>query len=161
MPIPEGTHTCTTCRGEGYTRTPPTLWERFCSWFDHRDFQNVDTTPIRKEKHVYINRKKDTSLTATILAFLLFPLSIILGGFVLTKLWAWFAVPVFPGLPLLTTGQGVGLNCLLGFAKVGLATTVWDKDDGEEMPLAVKLFGYCVVYVVALIGGYVVHLVIS
>ena len=40
--------------------------------------------------------------------------AIIVRGFVLTKLWGWFVVPVF-GLPALHIAAAVGLSLLLGY----------------------------------------------
>jgi hypothetical protein len=109
---------------------------------------------------VYI-KKKDTSWVELILAFILFPVAIIVGGFVLAQLWNWFVPTIFAAAPALTTGQGVGLHTLIGFVKVGLATTIWNRDkNGEPLPEAAKLFAIIILYGVMLLGGYIVHLVI-
>lgn len=37
---------------------------------------------------------------------------ILLEGYILSKMWLWFIVPVF-SLPVLTVGQAVGICCML------------------------------------------------
>lgn len=39
-------------------------------------------------------------------------LSMIYTGFVFTKLWGWFVIPVF-GLPMLTIAQAIGLTIVM------------------------------------------------
>lgn len=51
----------------------------------------------------------------TILAILaLIPIGIILNGWIISDMWEWFLVPIFPSLPLLSTGQAVGLGVITG-----------------------------------------------
>lgn len=62
--------------------------------------------------------KKDTSLTegcvALIVAFvIILPLTLLLKGWMLTKLWAMFIVPTF-GLPVLTYDMALGIALLIG-----------------------------------------------
>jgi hypothetical protein len=40
-------------------------------------------------------------------------LGILLKAFVLTKLWAWFIVPLFPGAPSLTMAQAYGIALVI------------------------------------------------
>lgn len=51
-------------------------------------------------------------LAAISLAALIIAASSILNGWVLTKLWAWFVVPVF-GLPALGVATAVGLGLIV------------------------------------------------
>jgi hypothetical protein len=143
MAKPEGAETCTACHGEGYFKPKPTTFNYL----------------LEEKKPVYTLKKKETSWAKTLLGLVLTPISILLGGFVLAQLWNWFVPPVFASMPMLTTGQGVGLNCVLGMFKVGLATTIWTKDDdGQEHSYAFKLFATCLAYVIMFVGGYIVHL---
>lgn len=45
---------------------------------------------------------------------ILFVLEILLNGYVLSKLWAWFMVPVFK-LPVLTVTAAIGISLCLTF----------------------------------------------
>lgn len=44
-------------------------------------------------------------------------LSMIYTGFVFTKLWVWFVIPVF-GLPVLTIAQAIGLTIVTRMATI-------------------------------------------
>lgn len=48
------------------------------------------------------------------------------GGFVLTKLWFWFAVPTFH-LPLLTLPNAIGLSILVGHMTSSPDFSIRDK----------------------------------
>lgn len=41
--------------------------------------------------------------------------SVLLNGWALSLLWAWFVVPTFPVLPVLTLGQAIGLASVVSF----------------------------------------------
>lgn len=143
MAKPDGAETCGSCHGEGYLKP------------------KVQTFDSLKEHNMYISRKKDRSRTEILLGVFMLPITVVVGGLVLAQLWNWFVPTVFESMPHLTTGQGVGLHTLIGFAKVGLATRDWNEKDGVEHPLAVKLFAISFVYVLMLLGGGFIHLIIS
>ena len=50
----------------------------------------------------------------SLIALLFMPLSILLHGFVLTKLWFWFMIPIF-NVPTLSIPQIYGLSILICF----------------------------------------------
>lgn len=52
---------------------------------------------------------------ATIFVFLVIIIAFIQEGFVLVKLWNWFALPLFPTLPTLNIPQAIGIGILVGF----------------------------------------------
>lgn len=65
-------------------------------------------------------KSKFTGTDALILTLSLpfvIPTSAVVGGFVLTKLWLWFAVPIF-SVQALTLLQAIGLSLLVGFFTV-------------------------------------------
>lgn len=51
----------------------------------------------------------------TIFVFLVIIIAFIQEGFVLVKLWNWFALPLFPTLPTLNIPQALGISILVGF----------------------------------------------
>ena len=53
-------------------------------------------------------------LLLILLGIILTPLALIWRGWVLTKLWAWFVVPVF-GLPALGIATAIGLSVVVGY----------------------------------------------
>ncbi len=78
--------------------------------------------------------------------------SLIFGGFVLLKLWLWFAVPLF-GFQPLSIPYSIGLLILIRFAtlnKVSLKKEdlgTWDRN-----------LTFMALYAVTLGLGYIVHL---
>lgn len=75
-------------------------------------------------------------------------LSMIYTGFVFTKLWGWFVIPVF-GLPVLTIAQAIGLTIVTRMATV--TQIVKDKKEWYEYlillilyPTFTLLFGWIV-----------------
>lgn len=54
-------------------------------------------------------------MIGTIIVFLVVVLGFIQEGFVLIKLWNWFALPLFPSLPNLNIPQAIGISMLVGF----------------------------------------------
>lgn len=158
MPIPNGAHTCGTCHGEGFTMDPPptpSLLERIRGWW------KTFSTPRPKEKpavRTSFSKKSESSFAESIVSlFILVPIGIVLGGFVLSKLWGWFIVPVFAMLPTLTVAQAVGVNTVLGFFKLGLATTIYD----EEVTIGIKTVGAILIYLLVLLFGWIIHLFIG
>lgn len=76
------------------------------------------------------------------------------SGFVLEKLWAWFAVPL--GAPAIGLGLAVGVNLLVNFF---LARPSKTKADAEYLGRAI---GFGVFEPVFALGiGYIVHLCIT
>ena len=68
------------------------------------------------------------------------PLSSILNGWVLTKLWAWFIVPTFDA-PMLGIAPAIGLSVIVGYLTQH-ASKSSDEDDkyrstGEKLAKAV------------------------
>jgi hypothetical protein len=74
----------------------------------------------------------------------LFLAAILARGFVLTVLWAWFAVPVF-GLPILGIAPALGLTVLFNYL-------LNHKKEGQS------LFGIFGGALAALSVGWVIHL---
>lgn len=54
-------------------------------------------------------------ISSGIVALALAPFLVALEGFVLSRLWAWFAAPTF-GLPVLSVVQAAGLALVIGLA---------------------------------------------
>lgn len=69
----------------------------------------------------------DNDGAAVLLTLLLMPLSIVWKGFVLTKLWAWFVVPL--GLPEIGIANAYGICLLL------VLFTVTKKPDSENVTM--------------------------
>jgi hypothetical protein len=57
-----------------------------------------------------------------VLLVLTWPLALVVDGWALKILWAWFIVPVFH-LPYLTIGQAIGIACVVGL--------LWHKPEKE------------------------------
>lgn len=79
-------------------------------------------------------------------------LGTIYGGFVFSKLWIWFVVPIF-ALPILTLTQAIGLTMVTRLAAMS-SLPKDDKDKGLlESALVAVLF-----YTIILFIGWVVQL---
>jgi len=77
-------------------------------------------------------------------------ISVVITGFVLSKLWFWFIVPVF-ALPELRLIEAIGLSFLISFVWHGKSDG--DTDDFVEHAL------YVIVYSLTMWGGgAIVHL---
>lgn len=85
------------------------------------------------------------------------------AGFVLSKLWVWFVVPVF-GLPAFSYMQAVGLMQVVSFAQVNLVAAIIrimpekekkDKDISSEIAMA--LVWLLFLYPLGLAVGYAWH----
>jgi hypothetical protein len=57
-------------------------------------------------------------------------IGIIIGGFILMKTWAWFIVPVFPTLPVLTLPQAIGISV---FYAILTAKRIDDDKDFDDI----------------------------
>jgi len=64
-----------------------------------------------------------------VLAVAVASLGIVWRGWVMTKLWAWFVVPVF-GLPALGLAAAIGLSLTIGFFTYQYSDTVQEKRKG-------------------------------
>lgn len=84
-----------------------------------------------------------------ILAFIgiicLIPLLILYGsmswGFVMTKLWMWFLLPVFPQMPHITFWQAVGLYIFLTLFKNHGSTAIKDEYKDKTTDWTTTLIG--------------------
>ena len=74
------------------------------------------------------------------------------SGFVLVRLWSWFAVPL--GAPALTLAPAIGVNLLASFL---VARGPGSKDNDWQ-----RIVSFAIFYpAVALLFGYFVHLFVS
>lgn len=92
-------------------------------------------------------------LMIAIMAVIAIPL-FALNGYVITKLWAWFIVPLF-GLPLLNIPQAIGLDLVVTF--LTFHQTVYNpepKDKKEKIQRGVQHFARPLF---VLLTGYIVH----
>ena len=98
-------------------------------------------------------------ITAPILMIILmiiwFVLSLI-RGFILTKLWAWFIVPVFH-LPMLSLWQAVGVSMLVGYMTMQGKTCYKNIEEDNLKSLSINLL----VPWFILFFGWIVHLLIG
>lgn len=77
------------------------------------------------------------------------------SGFVLTKLWIWFIVPIFH-LPVLTIVPAIGL-CIVVSYLTTQAPAAKDERDGKEK--ATDIFSYGLIYPTLMLAlGWAVHL---
>jgi hypothetical protein len=92
-------------------------------------------------------------LVGIIILFLVLAVGFIQEGFVLIKLWNWFALPLFPNLPILNIPQAIGISILLGFLThqyMELPELKTTEEKGKRAvsilirPWVVLLFGYIV-----------------
>lgn len=92
-------------------------------------------------------------LLAILGLIILFPLliiySAIVHGWVLSKLWLWFLVPIF-GLQPLNITQAIGISIIVGFL-----THQVDIKKGKDDK--VKLFLVLINPFIILLFGYIVH----
>ncbi|HUV00049.1 MAG TPA: hypothetical protein VMW32_03695 [Bacteroidales bacterium] len=77
-------------------------------------------------------------------------ISVVITGFVLSKLWFWFIVPVF-ALPELRLIEAIGLSFLISF--------VWHRKSDDDTDDFVEHALYVIVYSLTMWGGgAIVHL---
>ncbi len=88
-----------------------------------------------------------------IVVFLVLAVRFIQEGFVLIKLWNWFALPLFPSLPTINIPQAIGICILLGFLTHNYQELPELKTTEEKTkrvlsillrPWIILLFGYIV-----------------
>lgn len=83
------------------------------------------------------------------------------GGFVLSKLWAWFINPSFPGAPRLDYLHCVGLMFVVGFFTSGVVMALGKVGDKDEDVMATGILKSLVmillVYPVTLLSAYIWH----
>ena len=93
-------------------------------------------------------------------AFLAACLQTLVGGFVLSKLWAWFIVPKFTGAPSLgyvdAVGVGLVVHTLLASLFVAVSTRQPSNPDNDKpLALAVRSLVMALLgYPFALLSGY-------
>jgi hypothetical protein len=88
-----------------------------------------------------------------VIGILVLPFSVYLTGWGFHWEWAWFVVPVFPGLPTISTSQGVGLWAIFGSA----LSAKYDKDKTVLYALLVGILRGPAMYVI----GWVIHWAIT
>jgi len=103
---------------------------------------------------------RDEGCAQVVLALLAIPVIIVVSaianGFVLTKLWSWFIVPVFE-LPALSLVPAIGLGMVIGFLTYQYTNSDSKKEDKSLVealiastltaifrPAMVLLFGWIV-----------------
>ena len=91
----------------------------------------------------------------TILGLLILPWGIILRGFVLVKMWAWFVIPQFHAEPL-RIPIALGLSTLATLATASIDTA---KDpDYAKAPMWLKCIVCILIYTMILGIGWIIHL---
>ena len=94
------------------------------------------------------------SIVATVIAVVL---TAILGGFVLTKLWVWFMVPIFDVNPLRVV-EAVGLTFIAGYMTKNPVETN-KKLEGPFLTVLLTAFLQAVVLAgMFLLIGWIIHL---
>lgn len=83
-------------------------------------------------------------------------ISAVWHGYVLTKLWAWFIVPIFH-LPVLTIAPAIGIVIVLNFLTKTDTSDLKKEDDGKETFFK-RVFGSFVQSLFTLIIGWIVTL---
>ncbi len=97
-------------------------------------------------------QKKSISGGVALLLLALLPLSVIMQGLVLSRLWAWFIAPVFE-LPYLTIPVAIGLAMTVRFIT---NQTTPKRDDDDTVTTFIV---FAVVYpLMALLMGWIVTL---
>jgi hypothetical protein len=85
-----------------------------------------------------------------VIVLVAFAYDVLAWGFVASKYWVWFALPIFPELPELSFGYAVGLMCLASLFRAKIYTSIKNeyKDVQSEitamviMPWTFLLFGW-------------------
>lgn len=86
-----------------------------------------------------------SALGRFVVAVVLAMLTTLTGGLLLSVLWAWFLVPVFPTLPHLSVMNGVGLSYVMEFPfmTVSLRQVLADEDNkttGWQIAVGMLIF---------------------
>ena len=90
-----------------------------------------------------------------ILAYAIFIVpSIVLGGYVLATLWAWFVVALF-NAPALTIAEAIGLHLIIGFMAHQYQLLAPEEDDLKKKLAHIALYLYARP-LLALLTGWVV-----
>lgn len=77
-----------------------------------------------------------------------------LNGYVITKLWAWFIVPLF-GLPLLNIPQAIGLDLVVTF--LTFHQTVYNPEPQDKKEKIQRAAQHVARPIFILLTGYIVH----
>ena len=85
-------------------------------------------------------------------------IGILVSGFMLFKLWAWFVVPVFESLPQMTFSQSVGLAL---FLSIMFARNPQTKDDEDFSDLIGKFLAGLLISVFLFGFSWIVYLIIK
>lgn len=87
-----------------------------------------------------------------IMTIIILPL-VALRGYVVSKLWAWFIVPIF-GLPTLSVAQAVGVSLVVTYFTYHQTPDLKSKDKKEKIEAAVVSLSQPLL---TLLMGYIVH----
>lgn len=84
------------------------------------------------------------------------------GGYVLSRLWAWFITPKFTGAPALNYLDCVGVMIVVSFFLMGLSVSiasVSSKKDEDVLTMSIvrSLATIVILYPLALLSGYIWH----
>lgn len=94
-------------------------------------------------------------LSYMVIFIILTTLDLLVEGFVLSYLWAWFFVPIL-NLPLLSLKQAIGISMTVAFLTKKFSTA---KDEEDEIKLLKKALKAAFVFpFLTLAIGYIVHL---
>ena len=101
-------------------------------------------------KTVYTVNNKESSLMGS-LGMIVFSYSIsllfvLIRGWTLSLLWAWFVVPTFTGIPSISIPQALGLSLI---ASVFVITTKNKNKEKEDVKLVNRFIG---IFILALLG---------
>jgi hypothetical protein len=88
--------------------------------------------------------------SSVVLGLLILATLTIIRGWVLCKLWIWFAVPTF-NLPVLSIAQALGVSLIVGMLTLHQMPKN-DKGIGKSLVTAAFYYG------ITLVVGYIVHL---
>lgn len=99
-------------------------------------------------------KEQDAALAGFIALVAMMPLSMIMSGFVLLKLWRWFVTPAFSGVPQISLATAIGISLIVRYLTLHITPEEKGKSVGDLMyravgrmflfPLFVLLIGYVV-----------------
>ena len=81
----------------------------------------------------------------------------LMKGFVLTKLWVWFVIPLFPSVPVLALWQAVGLAMVVNY--ITGQQSITSKD--HETNWGATVFASFILPWMTLFFGWICHLLIG
>lgn len=93
---------------------------------------------------------------------ILITVSMLIGGFVMMKLYGWILVPIY-GINPITVGQAIGLATFIGYTQLGITMNMKSDIDEDKSFIVIfitKLITNIFMYGLILLIGWIVSFIV-